>query len=138
MPVSHHTLEVTTQGHTVFTPRVHSKYNGLCDPECGQWTQLCTPNDSALTIVRAVSQVTFFYFYCQMDCRASWCTSSLFRNGVWYCPVSSAPDHPNVSWWSWCSTLYLSYPPSWYPGMRNIPLENSHRGKTFLRKIEVE
>lgn len=34
--------------------------------------------------------------------------------------------------------LSLSYPPSWYLGMKNIPLENSHRRKTFLRKIEEE
>lgn len=56
------------------------------------------------------------------------------QNGVCYCPVSSAPDHMDVSWLSTFSKL----PSSWYLGMRNIPLESSHRRKTFLRKIEVE
>lgn len=107
------------------------QYNGLCDPECGQWTQLGTLNDSALTIVRAVSQVTAFYFYCQMDCRGSWCTSSLFRNGVCYCPVSSAPDHVDVGWWSTFSELpsflvprYEEYTTCKLPRKKNISEEN--------------
>lgn len=105
-------------------------YNGLCVPGCGQ---LGTLNDSASTVVRAVSQVTFSYFCCQMDCRVSWCTSSLFRKGV-YSPVSSAPDHMDVSWLSTFSELpsflvprYEEYTTWKLPQKKNISEENRSR-----------
>lgn len=88
---------------------------------------------SASTVVRAVSQVTFSYFYCQMDCRVSWCTSSLFRKGV-YSPVSSALDHMDVSWLSTFSELpsflvprYEEYTTWKLPQKKNISEENRSR-----------
>lgn len=130
-------------GHHTRSHCIYSKgplpYSGLCDPEYGQWTQLGTLNDPALTIVRAVIQVTFFYFCCQMDCRVSWYTSSLLRKGVCYCPVSSAPYHVDVSCWSTFSELpsfvvpgYKEYTPWKLPQKKNISVESRSRVTFYL------
>lgn len=72
------------------------------------------------------------------------CTSSLFRNGVCYYPVSSAADHMDVSWLSTffelCSFLvpgYEEYTTWKLPQKKNISEENRSRVTFFFTVLNV-